>query len=61
MTRETQAEQQLGLMFVGDYYLSKMNTATPDNVYAIFEMSDLKSKFHTWEGCLHYQSYPISI
>jgi len=61
MTRETQAEEQLGLLYVGDYFLSKTNSSTPDTVYAIFEMSDLQSKFHTWEGCLNYQSYPITI
>jgi len=32
-----------------------------DSVTAIFEVSDLQSKFHTWEGCLNYQSYPIEI
>lgn len=59
MGREQQAEQQLGLIYVGDYFLSR-NDGT-DNVYAIFEVSDLQSKFHTWEGCLNYQSYPINI
>ncbi len=61
MGRETQAEEQLGLIYVGDYYLSKMNGSDTDRIYAIFEVSDIQSKFHTWEGCLNYQSYPIEI
>jgi hypothetical protein len=59
MGRETQAEEQLGLTYVGDYALSKANTS--QTIFAIFEISDLQSKFHTWEGCLHYQAYPINI
>lgn len=59
MGRENQAETQLSLMYVGDYYLTKNEGS--DTVYAIFELSDLQSKFHTWEGCLHYQSYEINI
>jgi exosortase len=59
MGRENQAEEQLSLLYVGDYYLTK--TEGTDTVYAIFELSDLQSKFHTWEGCLHYQSYEINI
>lgn len=59
MGRETSAENALGLTYVGDYLLSR-NQGT-DKVYAIFETSDLQSKFHTWEGCLHYQSYKIDI
>ncbi len=61
MGRESQAEQQLGLIYVGDYFLTKTNGSDTDRVYAIFEISDLQSKFHTWEGCLNYQSYPIEI
>ncbi len=59
MGRETSAESILGLNFVGDYMLSK--DQGKDRVYAIFETADLQSKFHTWEGCLHYQSYEINI
>ncbi len=61
MGREVQAEGQLGLIYVGDYFLSKTNGSDTDRIYAIFEVSDLQSKFHTWEGCLNYQSYPIEI
>lgn len=57
--RETSAEQQLGLIFVGDYSLTQVNGS--DIVNAIFEVSNLQSKFHTWEGCLSYQSYPLKI
>ncbi len=57
--RERQAEETLGLTYVGDYLLSKNNGS--DIVYAIFEIADLRSKFHTWEGCLNYQAYPIDI
>lgn len=60
MGRETQAEAQLGLVFVGDYFLTKIDSPS-DTVYAIFEVSDLQSKFHTWEGCLNYQAYPIHV
>jgi exosortase len=60
MGRETQAEEQLGLVFVGDYFLTKIDSPS-DTVYAIFEVSDLQSKFHTWEGCLNYQAYPIHV
>ncbi len=59
MGRETSAESILGLNFVGDYLLSK--DQGKDRVYGIFETADLQSKFHTWEGCLHYQSYEINI
>lgn len=59
LNRETQAEESLGLTFVGDYFLSKNNSS--DTIGAIFEVSDLQSKFHTWEGCLNYQAYPINI
>ena len=59
MGREPQSEEVLGLIYVGNYYLSKSNSS--DSVTAIFEVSDLQSKFHTWEGCLNYQSYPIEI
>jgi exosortase len=61
MGREAQAEEALGLIFVGDYYLSPANSSDPDSIYSIFEVSDLQSKFHTWEGCLNYQAYPITI
>ena len=57
--REKSAEQQLGLIFVGDYALTQGNGTSLVN--AIFEVSNLQSQFHTWEGCLHYQSYPINI
>jgi exosortase len=59
MGRETIAENLLGLNFVGDYLLTR--NQSNDKVYAIFETSDLQSKFHTWEGCLNYQSYEINI
>jgi len=59
MGREPQSEEVLGLIYVGNYYLSNANGS--DSVTAIFEVSDLQSKFHTWEGCLNYQSYPIEI
>ncbi len=59
MGRESSAEDQLGLIYVGDYFLTKTNAS--DTIYAIFEISDLQSKFHTWEGCLNYQAYPITI
>ena len=59
MGRETNAESALGLNFVGDYLLSKDQGT--NRVYAILETSDLQSKFHTWEGCLHYQSYEIDV
>lgn len=59
MGRETNAESILGLSYVGDYLLSKDQGA--DKVYAILETADLQSKFHTWEGCLHYQAYEIDI
>jgi exosortase/archaeosortase family protein len=57
--RESQAETTLGLKFVGDYLLLSNNAS--DSVFAIFEVSDLQSRFHTWEGCLNYQAYPINI
>ncbi|MGA3192002.1 MAG: exosortase/archaeosortase family protein [Candidatus Bathyarchaeia archaeon] len=57
--REPQAETTLGLKFVGDYALLKGNDSNP--VFLIFEVSDLQSRFHTWEGCLNYQAYPINI
>ncbi|MGD0995332.1 MAG: exosortase/archaeosortase family protein [Candidatus Bathyarchaeia archaeon] len=57
--RETQAEQELGLIFVGDYLLTQNSSS--NTVYAIFEVSNLQSQFHTWEGCLNYQAYPINI
>ncbi len=59
MGREPQSEKALGLIYVGNYYLSKSNSS--NSVTAIFEVSDLQSKFHTWEGCLNYQAYPIEI
>ncbi len=59
MGRESAAEEQLGLIYVGDYFLTEINVS--DTIYAIFEISDLQSKFHTWEGCLNYQAYPINI
>ena len=59
MGRESQAEAQLGLTYVGDYFLSGVNSS--DVIYGIFEVSDIQSKFHTWEGCLNYQAYPINI
>lgn len=58
--REKQAESVLGLIFVGDYFLTRADNSG-DTISAIFEVSDLQSKFHTWEGCLQYQSYPINI
>jgi len=57
--RESQAEEILGLSFIGDYTLYKDDGSS--TVVAIFEISDLQSKFHTWEGCLHYQSFEINI
>lgn len=57
--RESDAEATLNLQFVGDYSLIGNNNSK--TVDAIFEVSDIQSKFHTWEGCLHYQSYPINI
>lgn len=59
MGRETAAENALSLSYVGDYLLSKDQGT--DKVYAILETSDLQSKFHTWEGCLHYQAYEINV
>jgi exosortase len=59
MGREPQAEESLGLLYVGDYFLSNPNAN--ESIYAIFEVSDLQTKFHTWEGCLNYQAYPINI
>jgi exosortase len=57
--RESDAEAQLGLYFVGDYLLVKQNSS--EKITAILELSDAQSKFHTWEGCLHYQGYEIDI
>jgi len=57
--RETQAEERLGLYFVGDYILLVENSSK--RITAILELSDAQSKFHTWEGCLQYQSYEIDI
>jgi len=60
MGRQLDGESRLGLIFVGDYLLSKIGDSS-DRVYGIFELSDLQSKFHTWEGCLNYQAYPLTI
>ena len=57
--RESEAEKFLGLNFIGDYVLYKEDNSS--TIAAIFEISDLQSKFHTWEGCLHYQSFEINI
>jgi exosortase len=57
--RETDAESELGLYFVGDYVLFRQNSS--ETITAILELSDAQSKFHTWEGCLHYQAYEIDI
>jgi hypothetical protein len=57
--REKQAESVLGLIYVGDYFLTSSDNS--GTISAIFEVSDLQSKFHTWEGCLQYQSYSINI
>lgn len=59
MGRESQAENILGLYFVGDYILFRKNSSK--TITAILELSDAQSKFHTWEGCLHYQAYEIDI
>jgi hypothetical protein len=59
MGRETSAENILGLNYVGDYLLTKDQGT--NRVYAILETADLQSKFHTWEGCLHYQAYQIDV
>jgi hypothetical protein len=59
MGRESQAENILGLYFVGDYILFRENSSK--TITAILELSDAQSKFHTWEGCLHYQAYEIDI
>jgi hypothetical protein len=58
MQRETGAESQLGLDYVGDYALTNVNGSTAN---AILELSDAQSKFHTWEGCLHCQNTPMII
>jgi len=55
---ENDAENQLGLKYVGDYVL---NSASGKQINAILEVSDAQSKFHTWEGCLNYQSTPTTI
>lgn len=60
MGRQLDGESRLGLFFVGDYLLSKIGDSS-ERVYGIFELSDLQSKFHTWEGCLNYQAYPLTI
>ncbi len=57
--REPEAENRLGLAFVGDYALFKSGNLT--GIEAILEFSDAQSKFHTWEGCLSYQSVEINI
>jgi exosortase len=57
--REYQAEERLGLKFVGDYILFGKNNS--ETITAILELSDAQSKFHTWEGCLNYQAYEIDI
>jgi exosortase len=57
--RETDAESELGLYYVGDYLLFRQNSS--EAIVAILELSDAQSKFHTWEGCLHYQAYEIDI
>jgi len=57
--RESYAEEVLGLQAVGDYHLYKEDGSS--KVVAILEISDIQSKFHTWEGCLLYQSFEINI
>jgi exosortase len=57
--REKDAEAQLGLYYVGDYLLFKQYSS--ETITTILEFSDAQSKFHTWEGCLHYQAYEIDI
>lgn len=57
--RESYAEEFLGLYVVGDYLLYNENDSS--TIGAILEISDLQSKFHTWEGCLNYQSFEINI
>jgi len=56
--RETTAENRLGLNYIGDYALTNQNGS---QVSVILEVSDVQSKFHTWEGCLSYQSTPLTI
>jgi exosortase len=58
--RETPAEHALKLTYVGHYFLTR-NGITTGSTEAILEVADIQSKFHTWEGCLHYQSIPINI
>lgn len=60
MGRQIDGEERLGLIYVGNYLLSRIGN-TSEKVYGIFELSDLQSKFHTWEGCLNYQAYPLNI
>jgi exosortase len=61
--RDSLSEETLGLKFVGNYVLSSDNAtrAHSSDVFAYFEVSDLQSKFHTWEGCLRYQEIPMNI
>lgn len=56
--REYEAETRLGLSYVGDYILYR---DVYDQITSILELSDAQSKFHTWEGCLNYQSFKINI
>ena len=58
VTREHDAEERLGLFYVGDYVLRSENYTMMN---AILEVSDAQSKFHTWEGCLNYQNTPMQI
>ena len=58
LVREPSSEERLGLYYVGDYTLYASNGSS---INAILEVSDTQSKFHTWEGCLNYQSTPMTI
>jgi exosortase len=57
--REYEAERRLGLDFVGDYVLYREKPSY--EVSVILELSNAQSKFHTWEGCLNYQSFDVNI
>lgn len=57
--REYEAEERLGMYYVGDYVLYREDSLK--EISAILELSDVQSKFHIWEGCLNYQSFEINI
>jgi exosortase len=58
--RDSVAEQRLGLKDVAYYFLSA-GKYYENATYAILEISDSQSKFHSWEGCIQFQSIEYKI